>query len=148
DDLPEDDPESTRTIASAYQTILSKLENGGKFLDVGCMFAQDTRKLVNNGARPESVYGTDLRGEYFTYGYTLFRGDKIIPRDHFIATDILDTNDQGLKALAGKLDVINAMHVIHVFTLEDQREFIKHLMAFLKQETGVMCTGRIARHLE
>jgi cyclopropane fatty-acyl-phospholipid synthase-like methyltransferase len=112
------------------------------------MFAQDPRKLVHDGAPPESVYGTDLRGEYFTYGYKLFRDEKIIPRDHFIAADILDTNDQGLKALAGKLDVINATHVIHVFTLEDQREFIKHLMALLKQEKGVMCTGSMAGHLQ
>jgi len=96
------------------------------------MFAQDTRKLVHDGAPSDSVYGTDLRGEYFTYGYKLFRDEKIIPREHFIAADILDTNDQGLKALAGKLDVINATHVVHVFTLEDQREFIKHLMALLK----------------
>jgi cyclopropane fatty-acyl-phospholipid synthase-like methyltransferase len=112
------------------------------------MFAQDIRKFVHDGAPPESVYGTDLRREYFTYGYKLFRDENIIPKDHFIAADILDTNDHGLNALAGKLDVINATHVIHVFTLEDQREFIKHLMALLKQENGVMCTGRMAGHLQ
>jgi hypothetical protein len=112
------------------------------------MLAQDTRKLVHDGSPPESLYGPDLRGEHFTYGYKLLRAEKIAPRDRFIAADILDTNDQGLKALTGKLDVVDATHVIHVFTLEDQREFIKHLMALLKQEKGVMCTGRMAGHLQ
>lgn len=65
------------------------------------MFAQDMRKLVHDGAPPFSVYGTDLRGEYFGFGYKLFRDEHIIPKEHFIAADILDENDLGLKALEG-----------------------------------------------
>ncbi|KAL2070448.1 hypothetical protein VTL71DRAFT_13474 [Oculimacula yallundae] len=148
DDLPKDSAEITSTIAAAYKTIIQKLQNGGKFLDVGCMFAQDTRKLVQDGAPASSVFGTDLHEEYFEYGYKLFRDEKIIPKDHFIAADILDEKDQGLKVLEGNLDVINATHLIHVFSLEDQRLLIRRFIKLLKQEKGVMVTGRMTGHLE
>lgn len=66
DDLPKSGPSAPQddgaieATSSAYKTILAKLKSGGKFLDVGCMFAQDSRKLVYDGAPPEAVYGTDL----------------------------------------------------------------------------------------
>lgn len=108
------------------------------------MFSQDTRKLVHDGALPSSVYGTDLRGEYFTHGYKLFRDVHIIPPEHFIAADILDEDDIGLKKFQGQLDVINTVHLIHVFSLEDQRKLIQRFIVMLKQEKGVMVTGRLA----
>ena len=112
------------------------------------MFAQDLRKLVHDGAPPDSVYGTDLRGEYFDFGFKLFRDHNGIPRNHFIAADILDPDAPGLKELDGKLDVINATHLIHVFNLEDQRKLIKRFMQLLRDEKGTMVTGRMTGHLE
>jgi hypothetical protein len=111
------------------------------------MFAQDTRKLVY-GAPPFSVCGTDLRGEYFTYGYKLFKDEHIIPPDHFFAADILDENDPGLKKLEGELDVINAVHLIHVFSIEDQRKLIRRFITMLKQEKGVMFTGHMTTNID
>jgi hypothetical protein len=112
------------------------------------MFAQDLRTLVYDGAPPESVYGTDLRREYFDFGYKLFRDEDVVPRGHFIAADILDRDAPGLKPLEGKLDVINATHLIHVFNLDDQKKLIKRFMALLKGDKGVMVTGRMTGHLE
>jgi hypothetical protein len=63
------------------------------------MFAQDTRKLVYDGAPPSSVDGTDLHGEYFDFGYKYFKDENVIPKNHFIAADILDENDPGLKPI-------------------------------------------------
>lgn len=112
------------------------------------MFVQDTRKLVYDGALPESVYGTNLHNEYFAYGYKLFCDEKIIAASHFIAADILDENDQGLRLLKGKLDIINATHMIHVFGLEDQRKLIRRFIALLKVEKVVMVTGHMTGYLE
>lgn len=112
------------------------------------MFAQDVRKLIQDGAPATSVYGTDLHREYFEFGYKLFRDEKIIPAHHFIAADILDEEDQGLRDLEGKLDVINATHLIHVFGPEDQKKLIKRFIRLLKQERDVMVTGRMTGHLE
>ncbi|CZR54639.1 uncharacterized protein PAC_04523 [Phialocephala subalpina] len=147
DDLPKDDPEITKTIASTYSEILQTLKNGGKFLDTGCMFAQDVRKLVYDGVPATSIYGTDLYGEYFDFGYTLFRDQEIIPKDHFIAADILDSNAAGLKHLEGKIDVLNATHLIHVFSIEDQKSLLKRFISVLKPRPGVLVTGRITGNL-
>lgn len=155
DDLPasgpsypaQDGPHAVATTKTAYQTILQKLQApGGKFLDVGCMFAQDTRKLVHDGAPPTSVYGTDLHGEYFEYGYALFRDEQVIPKDHFIAADILDADAPGLRHLQGTFDVVNATHVVHVFSIDDQLVLLQRLVSLLKDEKGTMVTGRLTGH--
>jgi hypothetical protein len=112
------------------------------------MFAQDLGKLVHDGAPPNSVYGTDLSGEYFEFGYKLFRDEAVVPRNYFIAPDILDSEAQGLKELEGKLDFINAAHLIHVFNLHDQKWLIARFMGLLRDGKGGMVTGRMTGHLE
>ncbi|KUJ12916.1 uncharacterized protein LY89DRAFT_721745 [Mollisia scopiformis] len=143
----DDLPNTPQEITSTYSTILQILKDGGKFLDTGCMFAQDIRKLVHDGAPSTGVYGTDLHGEYFDFGYELFRDKNILLRDHFIAADILDENAAGLKELEGRIDVLNAVHLIHVFSLEDQKLLLKRFIALLKPERGVMVTGRLTGNL-
>jgi hypothetical protein len=112
------------------------------------MFAQDIRKLVHDGAPVDSVYGTDLRKDYFEHGYELFKDGAIISKDHFIEADILDTNSRSLKFLDGKLDIINSTHVIHVFTYEDQILFLKRMVSMLKDEKGAMIIGRMTGNEE
>lgn len=151
DDLPSHDyigpaDAAKSTIVTSYQTIVTKLKAGGKFLDVGCMFAQDSRKLVADGVPPDNVFCTDLRAGYFECGRKLFRDEAIMPDDHFIAADILDSKAPGLKALEGKLDVINATHVIHVFSIEEQLQLLVRFITLLKPEPRVMCTGRLSGH--
>lgn len=84
--------------------------------------------------------------EYFEYGYALFKDQLTLPQDHFIAVDILDSSKTALDFLAGRLDVINATHVIHVFGYEDQIAFLKRLISLLKNEKGTMLTGRLTGH--
>jgi hypothetical protein len=50
--------------------------------------------------------------------------------------------------LEGKLDVINAAHLIHVFNLDDQRLLIARFMGLLSEGKGRMVTGRMTGHLE
>lgn len=148
-DLPKDDEERVQAYKTTYQSILSKLKNGGKFLDVGCMFAQDCRKLVFDGAPAESVYGTDLLGEYFEFGYELFNDTEVIPRDHFIAGDILaEKLPEGLEALKGKLDAIFNGQFLHVFSIEDQRKVGVRFVELLRPEKGVIVVGRCSGHVE
>lgn len=112
------------------------------------MFAQDTRKLVYDGVPAENVYGTDLHGEYFAYGYKLFRDESVIPKGHFIAADILDKSNQGLQALERKVDVLNATYMHHVFSIEEQHDVLKRFISLLNDEPGVMVTGRVTGHLQ
>jgi hypothetical protein len=80
--------------------------------------------------------------------YKLFRDEKILPKNHFITADMLDTESSGLAELEGKLDVINAVSFFPIFDLEHQRKFIKRFIQLLKTEKGVMATGRMGAHQE
>ncbi|KAF8861917.1 hypothetical protein BDZ45DRAFT_799568 [Acephala macrosclerotiorum] len=147
DDLPKSDPKIFQQITSTCTSILQTLKSGGKFLDTGCMFAQDVRKLIHDGAPASSIYATDLHGKYFTFGYKLFQDEAIIPKDHFIAADILDSNAPGLKPLEGKIDIFNATHLIHVFSISDQKNPLKRFISLLKPQKGVIVIGRITGNL-
>ncbi|KAF1354047.1 hypothetical protein BDV97DRAFT_396832 [Delphinella strobiligena] len=43
-----------------YPEVLSRVQSGESFLDVGCCFGQDIRKLVFDGAPSNKIYGSDL----------------------------------------------------------------------------------------
>lgn len=122
DDLPITTPSINQEIQTTYEKILTTLKNGGKFQGTGCIFAQDVRKLVHDGILSSSLYGTDLYGEYFDYGYELSGDEDIIPKSRFITANILDENAPGLKDLRGEIEVLNAVHLIHVFSTEDKKE--------------------------
>lgn len=108
------------------------------------MFAQDVRKLVHDGAPVESVYGTDLRNDYFEHSYELLK-----MKLSFLAiilskpTSSTPNKSQGLNFLKRKLDVINSTLVIHVVTYEDQILFIKRMIEMLRDEKGTMVIGRM-----
>jgi SAM-dependent methyltransferase len=94
----------------AYQTIISRLQEGASLLDVGCFVGQDLRRLVFDGAPPENLYSVDIVS-HWEVGYDLFRDtDKFSAK--FMETDIMNPNDD-LKVLTGKIDIISVTHVLH-----------------------------------
>ena len=125
-----------------HTSILHTLMQGGKLLDVGCMFGQDLRKMVYEGAPVSSVYGTDLRGDYFPLGYALFKDETIIPSDHFIQADIMDPFSP-LRRFNGDLDVISSKDVFHCFDHQTQVELAMRFIALLKPKPGSRATGQI-----
>ena len=124
-----------------HDTILHTLMQGGKLLDVGCMFGQDLRKMVYEGAPVSSVYGTDLRGDFFPLGYALFKDETVIPSDHFIPADIKDTFSP-LSRFNGDLDVILAKHFFHCFDYQTQVEVAMRFIALLKPQPGSRAIGQ------
>ena len=130
-----------------HNSILHTLMQGGKLLDVGCMFGQDLRKLVYEGAPVSSVYGTDVRGDYFSLGYALFKDESIIPSDHFIAADIIDP-DSPLRCFDRELDVIFAKDVFHCFDYPKQIELAMRFVALLKSRPGSRVVGQLVGHIE
>ncbi|KAG9234511.1 hypothetical protein BJ875DRAFT_10783 [Amylocarpus encephaloides] len=138
---------STRRIGRAYERILQTLKDGGRFLDVGCKLAPDCRKLVHDGAPPQSVYGTDLFSEFFDLGYALFRDEAILPRHHFIQANFLDRFHPGLGFLEGQLDVVHFADVLHLFGIDDQTSLVQRAFEMLKPRKGVMVTGHLAGNM-
>jgi SAM-dependent methyltransferase len=110
------------------------------FLDLGCAFAQDIRKLVADGVDSGQCYGSDLRLDYIELGYDLFR-DKDSLKSKFIEADIFDP-DSSLKELHGKVDIIGASSFFHLFSWDEQKKVAHRVVKLMKQQSGSLLVGR------
>jgi len=124
----------------SYALILSRLQNGDSFLDLGCCFAQDLRKLVHDGAPSTNLYGAELKPEFMSLSYELFL-DKDTFGAHFIQADIFDS-EGALKELDGKMDIVQIGLFLHLWDLEGQTRACERIVQLLKQEKGVLVTGQ------
>jgi SAM-dependent methyltransferase len=118
------------------------------FLDLGTCLGQDLRKLIFDGAPVKSVYGADLLAEFVDIGYDLFRDEDRLPRSHFLApADIFDQSSR-LKELDGKVDVIHANSVFHLFSWEDQLTAAKRVATLMRPSKGSLILGSQVAHQE
>ncbi|KUJ18433.1 uncharacterized protein LY89DRAFT_746723 [Mollisia scopiformis] len=125
-----------------YETVLERLKTGKEnFLDLGCCFGQDLRKLAADGAPSENLYGVDLRPEFFDMGYKLFR-DRELLNANFIVADLFDSNSD-LHSLNGKVDIISAGSFLHLFNYEGQIDACKVIVRLLRETAeGSVLIGR------
>jgi hypothetical protein len=143
-----------------YKQILDRVKGGEKFLDFGCCFGQEVRKLVctchptlsfsfhtphriaqaYDGAPPENLYGTDLRQEFIDLGYDLFQ-DRETLKSTFIAADAFDPQSP-LKQLNGRMSIVYAGSFFHLFDWDGQFAMAKRVVELLKPEPGGMLLGR------
>ncbi|PMD12413.1 hypothetical protein NA56DRAFT_613500 [Hyaloscypha hepaticicola] len=130
-----------------YPTILKRLKTGHeRFLDLGCCFGQEIRRLVHDGVPQSSIYGADLRPEFFELGYKFFR-DVDTLKVKFLAADIFDI-ESTLKDLEGTIDIIYAGSFLHLFNYEQQVEVCKRIVKLLREKEGSVVVGRQAGNLE
>lgn len=122
---------------------MERLKTGNEnFLDLGCCFGQEIRRLVHDGAPSSHLWGADLRPEFFELGYKLFQ-DKETLKSTFIAADIFDP-ESPLKNLVGKIDIIYAGSFLHLFNYQDQLRVCKRIVEILKEKKGSVVLGRQA----
>ncbi|KAF2656734.1 hypothetical protein K491DRAFT_596431 [Lophiostoma macrostomum CBS 122681] len=123
-----------------YPEILQRLSQGQQLLDMACCFGQEIRQLAADGAPSENIYGCDLRSEYISLGYKLFR-DQDTLRTKFLLADIFDPTSQ-LADLSGHFDIIYTGSFFHLWGYEDQVKASKAVAALLRPEKGSMIVGR------
>ncbi|TVY67440.1 Methyltransferase trt5 [Lachnellula suecica] len=124
-----------------YQDVLQRLKsNNETFLDLGCCFGQELRKVASDGAPQENLYGCDLRPEFFDLGYKLFR-DQDTLKSKFIAADIFDPAS-AVSELDGKIDIIYAGSFLHLFGWQQQVAICKRIVKLLKPKKGSLLLGR------
>lgn len=113
------------------------------FLDLGCAFAQDLRRLVADGVESSRCYGTDLRLDFLELGYELFR-DRNTLKSTFIAADIFQTDPPNplMAQLEGKVDIINASSFFHLFSLEQQKTVARAVVRLLRPRKDSLLVGR------
>jgi len=135
------------SLSPVYPTVLQRLKsNNEKFLDLGCCFGQELRKVAADGAPSENLYGFDLRPEFFELGYRLFR-DKDTLKSEFISADIFDTSSP-LSTLDGKIDIIYAGSFLHLFGYTDQLTICKRIVKLLNDKKGSLLLGRQVGNVE
>ncbi|KAK5714012.1 hypothetical protein LTR15_010918 [Elasticomyces elasticus] len=125
-----------------YQSeILPRMLSGDQtYLDLGCAFAQDIRRLVADGVDSSKCYGADLRLDFLELGYELFN-DRNTLKSRFIAADIFDENSP-LKELHGQIDIIDASSFFHLFTLDEQKQVARSVIKLMRPRKDSLVVGR------
>ncbi|KAK7709431.1 hypothetical protein SLS64_006344 [Diaporthe eres] len=90
----------------SYATVVRRLKQGAKYLDIGCCLGQDIRKLVMDGARPENLYGAELHAPFIDLSYELFR-DRGLASTFMEADALVPPGDSPLSRLKGEVDFVH-----------------------------------------
>jgi len=131
----------------SYPEILKRLQSGTqKYLDLGCCFGQDIRRLVHDGVVSENCFGSDLRLDFMELGYDLFL-DKETLRSRFIPSDVFDPESE-LKVLNGRIDIIHAASFFHLFSRDEQVIVGKRCVELLKPQKDSLIVGRQVGNIE
>ncbi|XP_006455459.1 hypothetical protein AGABI2DRAFT_75738 [Agaricus bisporus var. bisporus H97] len=149
----------------AYEHVLQlqKTRPGAILLDIGCCFGNDIRKAVADGWPVENAIGSDIHGEFWSYGHELFKsnpetfpagfvaGDAfsstmIEPRDPFYSppasprpTDLKTLTT--LVPLQGHVSVLHTSLFFHLFDEDQQLALAKQLSTLLSPEPGSIMFG-------
>ncbi|KAF7329616.1 hypothetical protein MKEN_00224600 [Mycena kentingensis (nom. inval.)] len=121
----------------AVQTLIERED--GMFLDVGCFFGTDVRKLVSDGIAPEKIIVCDIVREFWDMGHELFKSTPSSFPIMFHQGDILDP--AFLSAHQAKLTAIHISFVFHLFPEPTQRALAHRLASFLSPLPGSVIFG-------
>lgn len=128
-----------------YPAVLARVTKSSppqNFLDLGCCFGQDIRRLVADGARGENLYGADLRLDFLELGYELFR-DKGSLKAQFLQGDVFEEEAEAeggreLSKLDGKIDIIHAASFLHLFSWEEQVRAGTRMVRLMTEEDALV----------
>ncbi|KAK6335712.1 hypothetical protein TWF730_003090 [Orbilia blumenaviensis] len=140
------------TESPTFNTALAKLKSGGKYLDLGCCFAQDLRALAYAGIPSENLYGADLQSGFIDLSYELFKDGETL-KSTFFKGDIFDlatftpirgdTSDPALfEKIKGEIDIISARSFLHLFSPGQEFKAACQIVEILKNEPGSIIMGR------
>lgn len=134
-----------------YPEVLSRLTSPGSnetFLDLGCCFGHDMRKLVHDGVPSTRVYGLDIDQAFIDRGYELFLDrDKL--SSQFIIADLFSSpSTELIDRLGGGVNIIYAASFFNLFNWDQQILLASHVIKLLKLKAGSMILGRQLGNLE
>lgn len=127
------------------------LKTDHTYLDLGCCFGQDIRKLVFAGAPSSKLAGADLEPRFWDLGYDLFR-DRDTLESEFYQLDLFDVDSLKRVAAAASgssapgdagFDIIHASSMFHLFDWDKQLEAMTNTLTYLlRRRPGSMVFGR------
>jgi SAM-dependent methyltransferase len=126
-------------LSPVYPEVLSRVRAGETFLDLGCCFGQDIRKLVHDGASSENIVGVDTESRFIDLGYELFRDSGKL-KAQFRVGDVFAPDF--LKEFWGKIDIIFIGSFLHLFSFEQQTVIVSQLVKLLRNRKNSLVFGR------
>ncbi|KAI1408090.1 hypothetical protein F5Y13DRAFT_173342 [Hypoxylon sp. FL1857] len=116
----------------SYGTVLERLRSDpeSRFLDLGCCFGQDIRKLFIDGVKPHQLVGLDLVPEFHSLSYDLFRDASKLEFE-FHARDLHDDNADW-SPLQNRFDVLHLTSLLHIWNWEGQVKAAQRIASFTK----------------
>ncbi|KAI1100872.1 hypothetical protein F4804DRAFT_317773 [Jackrogersella minutella] len=116
----------------SYAGALERLRSNpdARFLDIGCCFGQDIRKLFIDGVKPQQLVGLDLVSEFNTLSYDLFRDAPKLSFE-FHARDLHD-DDADWSPLQERFDVLHLTSLLHIWNWEGQLKAAQRIASFTK----------------
>ncbi|KAI1112054.1 hypothetical protein F5Y14DRAFT_463789 [Nemania sp. NC0429] len=127
-------------LSPDYPTIVRRVQEGATFLDLGCCFGQDVRKLSNDsGVNSPNLIGSDLEPQFLQLGYELF-ADKNTAKMTFSPGNVFA--DDFLEQYRGKIDIIYLASFLHLFNEDQQRVVMRQVNKLLRPRKGSMVFGR------
>lgn len=130
-----------------FERVLEHLRNNptAGFLDAGCCFGQEIRYLAHQGIPSRQLFGLDFEQAFIDLGYKLFR-DKDRLETTFALGDLTvddDGSEEALtKTLGGKIDIVYASSLFHLWDYGTQLKAATRLVSLLRDQVGVIVVGR------
>lgn len=123
-----------------YPTILSRIKEGNSYLDIGCCFGQDIRKLAYDGAPTNRCVAVDLEPRFFPLSEALFLDSGRLSA-RFVSADVFDTHDAIWAELQGTMDIVHASSFFHLFGLPKQRLIAAAICRLVRPVPGSVALG-------
>jgi len=123
----------TRIKSNPIYPIIIEKSSQKSYIDLGCCFGCDLRRLLIDGALIENIVGVEQYEEFIEYGCELFN-DKEKIRSRMIIGDFLQ--DNVILKLQEKIiipvDVIHAGSIFHLLQEDDIKKLIQTTFTLLK----------------
>lgn len=126
-------------LSPDYPSVVKRVQDGAVFLDLGCCFGQDIRKLAFDSGMSANLIGTDLEEPFLHLGYELFR-DRGRLQATFVPGNVFA--DDFLEAHRGKVDIIYMASFLHLFNEQQQKIVVQQVHKLLRPRKGSMVFGR------
>ncbi|KAI8622876.1 hypothetical protein F5Y19DRAFT_483684 [Xylariaceae sp. FL1651] len=127
-------------LSPDYPTVVKRVQEGATFLDLGCCFGQDLRKLAYDAeANSPNLIGADFEGRFLELGYELF-ADKNHSKMTFVSGNVFA--EDFLEQYRGKIDIIYLASFLHLFNEVQQNAVIRQLNRLLRPQKGSVVFGR------
>jgi SAM-dependent methyltransferase len=116
-----------------YPAVMETLKanSEARFLDLGCGFGTDTRRLIVDGWKEENVVAVDVIPDFWKYGLELYADEEVLKTRVLFGNVITDQKFVKTLHPLGPFDHVWAGNVLHVLNQENVEAFVRVIFELL-----------------